>query len=112
MMRYGSLSRVTSLPSVVAGTACIALTYAFTRELVGRSAGLAASGIVAFAAPLIELSRVARNYTIPLAVFILVAFLQARGLRRRSEGFSKCRRNLISRNTPSRCNFFFNARSA
>ena len=69
-------------PSVVAGTACIWLAYRLARELAGRPAGLTMAALFALTPPMIELSRIARNYTLPLAFLMLAAFLYARGLRR------------------------------
>jgi hypothetical protein len=72
------------LPSLLAGTATIALGYAFGRELFGRSAGLVLAVLVALSPPLVEISRHARNYSIPLALTVAAAWLLARGLRTHS----------------------------
>ncbi|MFP8879771.1 MAG: glycosyltransferase family 39 protein [Myxococcota bacterium] len=72
------------LPSAIAGAACIWLAYLLGRELVGRPAGMAMALLFAVAPTAVDLSRLARNYTLPLVFLMLAAFLYARGLRRQS----------------------------
>lgn len=69
------------LPSVLGGTVSIYLSYRFARDLLGARVGLALAWLVTFSPPLLELSRVARNYApgfafIVLALFLFVRFMQ------------------------------------
>ena len=74
------------LPMVLCGTLLIPATYAFGRSLLGRSAGLAMAGLVAFSPALVELSRVCRNYMpgfllLVLSLLFLVGFVRTGRMR-------------------------------
>lgn len=70
------------MPSILSGIAAIVLMYLFARELLGELTALLAAAAVAASPNLIELSRVARNYS-PGMVFLLGAlWLLARFLKR------------------------------
>jgi hypothetical protein len=69
------------LPAVLGGTVSIWLSYRLARELMGSRAGVAIAWLVAFSPPLMELSRIARNYAagfafIVLALYLFVLFLK------------------------------------
>jgi hypothetical protein len=68
------------LPAVIGGTFSIWISYRLARELMGPWAGLAVAWMVAFSPPLMELSRVARNYAPGYAFILLSLFLFVRFL--------------------------------
>lgn len=68
--------------SILGGTAAIGLVYLFMRELRGTAAGLTAAALVAFSPNLIELSRVARNYSPGMAFLLAALWMLARFLKR------------------------------
>jgi hypothetical protein len=69
------------LPAVLGGTFSIWLSYRFARELLGARVGVAIAWLVAFSPPLLELSRIARNYAVGFAFIVLALFLFVRFLK-------------------------------
>ncbi len=61
------------LPSVLAGSMLIWASFAFVRRMAGVPAGLMMATFVTFAPMLVELSRVARNYTIAFLLSVAAA---------------------------------------
>ncbi|MFI7546852.1 glycosyltransferase family 39 protein [Actinoplanes sp. NPDC049599] len=70
------------IPSVIAGTACIPLTYLLGRELYDRRAGLAAAVLMAVAPLAVWYSGEARMYACYLLFSVLALLGQARVLNR------------------------------
>ena len=71
------------LPALVAGVLSLPLLYAFTRAMFNRYIALMALALAAGSGPLIELSALARGYSLSW-VFFLMALLLGRHLAKRN----------------------------
>lgn len=70
---FGNQDWALRLPTLVAGTCMVPLTYAVTRTLYGRGAAALATGLVDTSSTMIEYSTYARGYTL-LCLFSLMLF--------------------------------------
>jgi hypothetical protein len=78
--RLGLTPELLRAPFLVAGTAAIPLTYTLAKRTVGRSAGLVAAAITAFAPYMILSSAEARGYQLMIVLVVLSTLAMLSGI--------------------------------